>query len=199
MDAGRRGRSDPTGPLTLAIDIGGTHLKAGVLDVRGAMVAGPARVDTPHPAPRTWCSRRSPAWSGRSDPSSGSPSGFPAWCATARADRAQPRHRGLARLPLAATLAEQSGRAGALGQRRDGAGSWRDRRARRGVRHHAGYRHGLRAVRERSAGAAPRTQPASGARPQDLRPICRQRGVSMRRPQALEPAGAARRSAASPR
>ena len=35
---------------TLAIDIGGSHLKAGVLDHHGAVVAGPARVVTPAPA-----------------------------------------------------------------------------------------------------------------------------------------------------
>jgi polyphosphate glucokinase len=40
----------PSSPLTLAIDIGGTHLKAGVLDAGGALVAGPVRVVTPHPA-----------------------------------------------------------------------------------------------------------------------------------------------------
>jgi len=48
--------SDPSrhaGPLTLAIDVGGTRLKAGVLDMAGALVAGPNRVDTPaQPAPR---------------------------------------------------------------------------------------------------------------------------------------------------
>jgi polyphosphate glucokinase len=38
------------GALTLAIDIGGSHLKAGLLDQDGAMVAGPNRVDTP-PSP----------------------------------------------------------------------------------------------------------------------------------------------------
>ncbi len=38
------------GPLTLAIDIGGTRLKAGVLNGAGSFVTGPARVDTPHPA-----------------------------------------------------------------------------------------------------------------------------------------------------
>jgi polyphosphate glucokinase len=44
-----RGRS----LLTLAIDIGGTKLKAGLLDEDGTMVAGPNRVDTPpHPTPR---------------------------------------------------------------------------------------------------------------------------------------------------
>lgn len=42
-----------SGSLTLAIDIGGTRLKAGLLDARGTMIAGPNRVDTPpHPAPQ---------------------------------------------------------------------------------------------------------------------------------------------------
>ena len=34
---------------TLAIDIGGTRLKAGILDAGGAMVKGPSRTNTPHP------------------------------------------------------------------------------------------------------------------------------------------------------
>jgi polyphosphate glucokinase len=39
--------------LTLAIDVGGTRLKAGLLDQNGEMVAGPHRVDTPpHPEPQ---------------------------------------------------------------------------------------------------------------------------------------------------
>jgi polyphosphate glucokinase len=41
----------PAGPQTLAIDIGGTRLKAGILATTGRMVAGPARTDTPHPSP----------------------------------------------------------------------------------------------------------------------------------------------------
>jgi len=42
---------DPAGEkLTLAIDIGGSHLKAGVLNSTGEMVSGPARVVTPKPA-----------------------------------------------------------------------------------------------------------------------------------------------------
>jgi polyphosphate glucokinase len=41
------------GTLTLAIDVGGTRLKAGLLDQDGEMVAGPNRVDTPpHPVPQ---------------------------------------------------------------------------------------------------------------------------------------------------
>ena len=56
----RRGRSrmndasspggHPAGPLTLAIDIGGTRLKASVLAATGRMIEQPDRVDTPHPA-----------------------------------------------------------------------------------------------------------------------------------------------------
>ena len=37
-------------PLTLAIDIGGTHLKAGILSPDGVMTTGPQHVDTPHRA-----------------------------------------------------------------------------------------------------------------------------------------------------
>ena len=38
------------GPRTLAIDVGGTVLKAAVLDPGGRPIAPPARVPTPHPA-----------------------------------------------------------------------------------------------------------------------------------------------------
>ena len=42
------------GKLTLAIDVGGTRLKAGLLDRNGDMVAGPNRIDTPpKPDPQT--------------------------------------------------------------------------------------------------------------------------------------------------
>ncbi|HVC62461.1 MAG TPA: ROK family protein [Acetobacteraceae bacterium] len=44
------GATHPSGPLTLAIDIGGTKLKASVLAVTGRMIEQPNRVDTPHPA-----------------------------------------------------------------------------------------------------------------------------------------------------
>jgi polyphosphate glucokinase len=37
------------GPVTLAFDIGGSHLKAGLLSPAGDMLKGPDRVDTPHP------------------------------------------------------------------------------------------------------------------------------------------------------
>ncbi|HEY6431448.1 MAG TPA: ROK family protein [Acetobacteraceae bacterium] len=39
-----------TEKLTLAIDIGGSHLKSGILNEAGEMVAGPVRVETPKPA-----------------------------------------------------------------------------------------------------------------------------------------------------
>ena len=38
------------GPLTLAIDVGGTRLKCGLLDRDGRMVGKRQRVDTPHPS-----------------------------------------------------------------------------------------------------------------------------------------------------
>jgi polyphosphate glucokinase len=41
----------PRSPITLAIDIGGTGLKAGLLDADGQVVGAPARIETPHPAP----------------------------------------------------------------------------------------------------------------------------------------------------
>ncbi len=40
-------RNPLAGPTTLAIDIGGTRLKAGLLDAGGHMVRGPNRTDTP--------------------------------------------------------------------------------------------------------------------------------------------------------
>jgi polyphosphate glucokinase len=44
--------SEPAGtPKTLAIDIGGTGLKAAVLDATGKMVTERARVPTPSPCP----------------------------------------------------------------------------------------------------------------------------------------------------
>jgi polyphosphate glucokinase len=48
--AGRVGRA-PRAPLTLAIDIGGTGLKASVLDATGAMVADRVAVKTTYPCP----------------------------------------------------------------------------------------------------------------------------------------------------
>jgi polyphosphate glucokinase len=41
----------PIGPVTLALDIGGTGLKAGRLDPKGAMIGSRKRVATPHPSP----------------------------------------------------------------------------------------------------------------------------------------------------
>ncbi len=44
-------KSDPRHPLTLAVDIGGTGLKASVLDADGAMVADRLKVATSYPLP----------------------------------------------------------------------------------------------------------------------------------------------------
>jgi polyphosphate glucokinase len=50
MSAKRRGRRLGAQPRTLAIDIGGTHVKASVLDATGKMLAPEKLEPTPHPA-----------------------------------------------------------------------------------------------------------------------------------------------------
>lgn len=50
MSARRRPRGAKAGPRTLAIDIGGTHVKASVLDGAGTMLAAEILEPTPHPA-----------------------------------------------------------------------------------------------------------------------------------------------------
>jgi polyphosphate glucokinase len=42
-------RDEQQDPLTLAFDIGGSHLKAGILSPKGKVLAGPNQVVTPHP------------------------------------------------------------------------------------------------------------------------------------------------------
>ena len=44
-------KAEPEHPFTLAVDIGGTGLKASVLDASGAMVADRVRVPTTYPLP----------------------------------------------------------------------------------------------------------------------------------------------------
>jgi polyphosphate glucokinase len=45
------GRAGPLRPFTLAVDIGGTGLKASVLDATGTMVADRVKIPTPYPLP----------------------------------------------------------------------------------------------------------------------------------------------------
>lgn len=49
--ASGKGRGDGEGPHTLAIDVGGTGVKASLLDAKGRMVAERLRVATPYPCP----------------------------------------------------------------------------------------------------------------------------------------------------
>jgi len=48
---GDDGRAAPKHPFTLSVDIGGTGLKASVLDADGAMVADRVKIPTPYPLP----------------------------------------------------------------------------------------------------------------------------------------------------
>jgi polyphosphate glucokinase len=50
VDNTTRDRKPGSEPLTLAIDIGGSHLKAGILNGAGEMTKGPVHVVTPKPA-----------------------------------------------------------------------------------------------------------------------------------------------------
>ena len=43
--------ANPKRPVTLALDIGGSGLKAGLLDADGELIGQRARVETPHPSP----------------------------------------------------------------------------------------------------------------------------------------------------
>jgi polyphosphate glucokinase len=47
---GTRMRAMTRGPRTLAVDIGGSHIKVAVLDARGRAIAGPIQTPTPRPA-----------------------------------------------------------------------------------------------------------------------------------------------------
>ena len=49
--ASAAGEQSGEGPLTLAIDIGGSRLKAGILDAAGRLAGEPVRVNTPHNDP----------------------------------------------------------------------------------------------------------------------------------------------------
>ncbi len=49
-EAGAGSQSSAVGPLTLSLDIGGTGLKAGLLDAQGDMIGSRLRVKTPQPS-----------------------------------------------------------------------------------------------------------------------------------------------------
>ena len=49
--AGDAAAAPPRHPFTLAVDIGGTGLKASVLDAGGAMVADRVKIPTSYPLP----------------------------------------------------------------------------------------------------------------------------------------------------
>jgi len=142
-----------SGPLTLAIDIGGTHLKAGVLDAADAVRAGPGRIDTPHPSP--------PAVVVEGLAGIVGPLG--------RFDRISIGFPGVVRdgkVMTAPNLGTEAwhgypprGQTGGAvrqarphGERRDRPGLGRDRGTRPGVRDHAGHRHGVRPVHEWTPG-----------------------------------------------
>ena len=76
--------ASPEHPFTLAVDIGGTGLKASVLDADGLMVADRVRIPTAYPLPPDKLVADLTGWWPRCRRPSGLRSGFRAWSATAR-------------------------------------------------------------------------------------------------------------------
>ena len=161
--------TDSGEPLTLAIDIGGTHLKAGVLTPEGQMVAGPARVETPSPSTPDAVFAALAELVVQLGPFRRMSIGFPGVVRRGRVLTAPnlgtaPWHD----FALAEALGDRLSVPARLANDATVQGLGVIARRWRGVRHYTRYRNGVRAVRGRSASPAPRAEPASGARRQDL-------------------------------
>ena len=72
-----------TGARTLGIDIGGSHIKAAVLESAGGPLDKPARIDTPVGSPPEAVVDAIADLVSPLPPSTASRSAFPGWCATA--------------------------------------------------------------------------------------------------------------------
>ena len=187
---GKGGRAGP--PYTLAIDIGGTHIKASVLDRTGKPVVDRVGAPTPHPAPpaatleliRTLASAL-PAFDRIS-------AGFPGVVKGGRVITAPNLGTEAWRaFPLAANLEKQLGKPARVLNDAEMQGlaviAGLGTRMRAYLRH----RHGQRALSRRTADAASGARPASGLEKQDLRSIRRRRRSEETRLGQMEPAGCA--------
>ena len=205
VHAPRRGRrmndaSHPSGPLTLAIDIGGTRLKASVLTSGGGMIEQPNRVDTPKPAkpdavvaallevvkPLGAFDRISIGFPGvvhRGRVVTAPNLGTEDWHGYALPDALKERLGKPARMLNDATV--------------QGLGVISGRGLECAIT--LGHRHGVRAVRSRLSGAASRAEPAPGAQGDDLRPVDRQRRAAKGGAETAGTVGCARRLGSSPR
>jgi polyphosphate glucokinase len=151
---------------TLAIDIGGTGLKASVLDEQGQMLVKRVRMPTPHP------SRPKDLMAGLDGNGEAAARLRPHLGRLPRRDtrrqgdhRAASRHQGMARLP-AAGRAHQAVRQACPGrERRRGAGAWHHHRPGARGRADSRHRHRQRDLRQRPHDAPPRTGPSP--HPQD--------------------------------
>lgn len=106
----RRRRPAARGPRTLSIDVGGTGLKAVILDARGAPLTDRARVPTPRPATPGALLRAIEELVAPLGPYDRISAGFPGVVIGGVTKTAPNLHRSWAGFPLARTLARRLGK-----------------------------------------------------------------------------------------
>ena len=182
-------------PVTLALDIGGTGLKASLLDEQGDMVTEKLHIPTPHPCPPD----RVSAIARRIDRAAAEVRPRVGRFSRRRAQRpdshrSESRARRLGRLRVGQRLERAIGQAGESEKRRrlarPGGDSWRRRRD----GHHARHWRRFVAVRRRLDRPASGVCPYSVSQRRDLRRTAWQRSPASRRQETLEPPACSGRS-----
>lgn len=190
VTSSERGAPDATGARLsrfLTIDIGGSGLKAAVVDRRGQMIGDRVRVRTPHPCPPDVLLGRLLQLVAPLGPFDCVAVGFPGVVGMGRSSPLRAWNRG----PQGFRPRHRAGRtappAGAGGERRRNPGSRCDRGGRPRDDHHAwnGFRDG--AVRRRPVSPTSRAGASSVSQGQDLRATAWKEGTTEGRPQEVEP------------
>ena len=165
----------PKAPFTLAIDIGGTGLKASVLDATGAMVADRVVVKTTYPCPPSKMVDDLAALVAPLPPADRVSAGFPGMVRNGivlSAPHFVTEHgpgttidaelvKEWAAFDLAGALATRLGKPTRVANDADVQGRGGGRRQRARARHHARHRRGDGVLLRRSAPAPPRVRPPS--------------------------------------
>ena len=178
-------------PFTLGVDIGGTNIKASVLDAAGVLAAEQIRSPTPKPATPQAVLDTIARLAAQLPPFHRISVGFPGVVKGGRVVTAPNLGTGhWAGFQLIDALAERFGTPGAPAQRCGRAGPGRGRGPRARMRADAGDGRRLRAVPQPPPAAASRARAAPRPQGQDLRPVHRPGGAGGERAGALEPARA---------